>query len=92
MKIAAQEVGPEGFPESEHIYPFEFTLVPDEQHTEEEEKVCRVGALEVEVEVRIHQLDKVIECEELGTHAGLIAQKVTLLRILRSGVAHGILN
>lgn len=92
MKVATQEVGPEGFPESEHIYPFEFALVPDEQHTEEEEKVGRVGTLEVEVEVRIHELDEVIECEELGTHAGLIAEKVTLLYILRSAVTRGIVT
>lgn len=92
MKIAAQEVGPEGFPESEHIDPFEFALVPDEQHSEKEEKVGRVGALEVEVEVWIHELDKVIECEELGTHAGLIAEKITLLHILRSAVTRGIVT
>lgn len=35
--------------------------------------------MEVEVESRIHELDKVVESKELGTHARLVAKEVSLL-------------
>lgn len=56
-----------------------FALVPDEQHAEEEEEVGGVCGLEVEVEGGVHELDEVVEGEELGAHAGLVAEEVTFL-------------
>lgn len=35
--------------------------------------------MEVEVESRIHELDKVVESKELGSHARLVAKEVSLL-------------
>lgn len=62
----------------------EFALVPDEQHAEEEEEVGGVCFLEVEVEGWVHELDEVVEGEELSTHAGLITEEVALLVIALS--------
>lgn len=47
VEAAGEVVGPEGFPEAQDVGPFELALVPDEEHAEEEEKVGRVGGLEV---------------------------------------------
>ena len=79
MKLTAHEIRPEPLPQAQDIRPLEFTLVPDEQHAEEEEEVGRVGGLEVQVELGVHELDKVVKGEELGTHTGLIAEEVALL-------------
>lgn len=49
VEVAAEEIGPEGFPQAQGVDPFEFALVPDEEHAEKEEKVGGVGGLEVEV-------------------------------------------
>lgn len=61
MEICRSIVSPEGFPESQDVQPGEFALVPDEQHAEEEEEVCRVDALKVEVEFWVEELDEVVE-------------------------------
>lgn len=45
MEVAGQVVGPESFPETKDIGPFEFTLVPNQEHPEEEEKVGAIGGL-----------------------------------------------
>lgn len=69
MKVTAQPVGPETFPQSEDIGPFELALVPDKKHAKEEEKIGGVGGLKVQVEGWIHKLDEMIESEQLGAHA-----------------------
>lgn len=82
MEAAGEIVCPKGFPETEDVRPFKFALVPNDQHTEEEEKVGAVGGLEVQVELRIHELDKMVDGEELGAHAGLVTEKVVFLYLL----------
>ena len=77
VELAALEVGPESLPEAEHICPLKLALIPDKQHSEEEEKVGRVGFFEVEVEGGVHKLDEVVECEKLIAHAGLVAEEVS---------------
>lgn len=47
VKVTAQPVGPETFPQTKNIAPFEFALIPDKKHAKEEEKVGRIGGLEV---------------------------------------------
>lgn len=79
MKVAAQIIRPQRLPQSKGISPFEFPLVPDEQHTEEEEEVGGVGGLKVQVELWVHELDEMIEGQELGAHAGLVAEEVSFL-------------
>ena len=79
VEVAAAIIGPQRLPQTEHVGPFEFALVPNEQHSEEKEEVCRVGGLEVQVKLGIHELDKVVECRELLAHAGLVAEEVPLL-------------
>lgn len=79
VKITAQPVGPESFPQTEDIGPFEFALVPDKQHAKEEEKVGGVGGLEVQVEGWIHELDEMIKSKQLSTHAGLVAKEIAFL-------------
>ena len=82
MELAAHEVGPERFPEAKDVGPLKFALVPNEQHAEEEEKVSRVSRLKVKVEGRVHQLDEMVESEELCTHARLIAEEIALLLVV----------
>ena len=79
MKVAAQVVCPERFPQAKHICPFKFTLVPDEQHAEEEEEVGRVCGLEVKIKGWIHELNEVVKSQKLGSHAGLIAEEISFL-------------
>lgn len=79
MEAAGEIICPKGFPETEDVCPFEFALVPYDQHAEEEEKVCAVGRLEVQVELGVHELDEVVNGEELSAHAGLVAEEVLFL-------------
>lgn len=79
VKVGRVEIGPETLPQGKHIIPRELSLVPDKQHAEEKEKVRTVSALEVQVQLRIHQLYEVVECKQLKSHARLIAKKVALL-------------
>lgn len=81
MEVAAQMIRPEGFPQPQNVRPLELALVPDEEHAEEEEEVGGVCFLEVEVEGGVHELDEVVEGEELSAHAGLVAEEVALLVI-----------
>jgi hypothetical protein len=81
VEITAVEIGPETFPQEEHVVPREFPLVPDQQHSEEEEEIRAVRGLEVKIELRVHELDKLVECCELEAHAGLIAEVVALLNM-----------
>lgn len=82
MEAAGEVVCPQGFPETEDVCPFELALVPDEKHAEEEEKVGAVGGLQVQVELGVHELDEVVNREELGAHAGLVAEEVLFLLLL----------
>lgn len=61
VEAAAEPVGPQRLPQTQHVDPFELALVPDEEHAKEEEEVGRVGGLEVEVEFRVHELDEVVK-------------------------------
>lgn len=79
MEAAGEIICPEGLPETEDVCPFEFALVPYDQHAEEEEKVGAVGGLKMKVELWIHELDEVVDGEELGAHAGLVAEEVVFL-------------
>ena len=79
VEVTAQVIGPEGFPESKHIHPFEFSLEPNEKHAEEEEKVRGICRLEVKVELGVHELHEVVECEELLAHTGLVSKEIPLL-------------
>lgn len=79
METARKIVCPERFPETQYVGPFKFPLVPDKEHSEEEEKVGAVRGLQMEVELRVHKLDEVVNGEELGAHAGLIAEEVLFL-------------
>ena len=79
MEVGGCIVSPEGFPETQDVQPGEFALVPDEQHAEEEEKVCGVDALEVQVEFWVEELDEVVEGSELEAHATLVAKEVAFL-------------
>ena len=81
MEVAAHIIRPQALPQPQHVRPFKFAFVPDEQHAEEEEKIRRIGFLEVEIEGGVHELDEVIEGEKLGSHAGLVAEEVALLAI-----------
>jgi hypothetical protein len=82
VEIATIVISPKRLPESQDIGPFEFSLVPDKEHTEEKEEVCGIGGLEMEIEFRIHNLDEMIECKKLFAHAGLIAKEIALLIIV----------
>lgn len=79
MEAAGEIICPERFPETENVRPFEFALVPDNQHAEEKEEVGAVGGLEVQVELGVHELNEVVDGEELGAHAGLVAEEVLFL-------------
>ena len=79
MEVGRCVVSPEGFPETQDVQPWEFALVPDEQHAEEEEEICGVDALEVEVEFWVEELDEVVEGGELEAHAALVAEEVAFL-------------
>jgi len=61
VKLTTHEIRPQAFPKAEYIGPFEFTLVPDEQHAEEEEKVGRIGGLKMQVQRWVHKLNEVVE-------------------------------
>lgn len=80
VEVCREVVGPEAFPQTQHVQPGELALVPDEQHAEEEEKVCRVDGLEVEVKFWVEQLDEVVQGGELEAHAALVAEEVSFLR------------
>lgn len=69
MEITAEIVGPQAFPQPEHVGPFKLALVPDKKHAEEEKEVGRVGGLEVEVEGGIHELNEMVEGKKLCAHA-----------------------
>ena len=47
VKVAAQVVGPESFPQPKGIRPLEVPFVPDQEHAEEKEEIRRVGGLEM---------------------------------------------
>jgi hypothetical protein len=79
VEVCGEIVGPEAFPETQDIGPLELALVPDEEHAEEEEEVCGVDGLEVEVKFWVEELDEVVEGGELEAHAALIAEEVTFL-------------
>ena len=87
MELAAVVVCPEGFPEAKNVCPREFALVPDEEHAEEKEEVGGVCGLEVEVKGWVHQLDELVESEQLIPHAGLVAEEVSLHAIHESNEA-----
>ena len=82
MEVTAQVIGPEGFPESKHIHPFELSLEPNEKHAEEEEEVRGFCGLEVEVELGVHELHEMVKCEELLAHAGLVSKEIPLLVLI----------
>ena len=67
--VAAQPVGPQCFPQAKHIRPFELALVPDEEHSEKEEKVGGVSRLKMKIEGGIHELNKMVEGQKLLAHA-----------------------
>ena len=69
MELAAVEIRPETFPQAEHVCPFELTLVPDKKHAEEKEEVGGICGLKMKVECGVHQLDKVVESQQLVSHA-----------------------
>lgn len=73
VKVRTIHIGPERFPETEYVWPFKLAFIPYEQHAEEEEKVGRIGFLEVEIEFWVHELDEVVKSEELVSHARLVA-------------------
>ena len=79
MEVAAQIIGPEGFPQSQDVAPWELALVPHYKHAEKEEEIGAVGGLQVQVQRRVHQSDEVIEGQELSAHAGLITEEVAFL-------------
>lgn len=79
MEIAALVVGPKRFPQPQYISPLKLSLIPHQEHAEEEKEICRVGRLEMQVQLRIHELDKVVECCELLAHTRLVPQEVSLL-------------
>lgn len=83
METTGQIVGPQGFPQTEHVGPFKLPLVPDQQHAEKEEEVGAIGGLQVEVELGVHQLHEMVEREELGAHARLVAEEVLFLTLSR---------
>ena len=62
VEVCAVVVGPQGFPKAQAVGPFHLALVPDEQLAEEEEEICGFGFLEMFVEFRIHELDKMVQC------------------------------
>jgi hypothetical protein len=80
VEIAALVVGPQSLPQSKHVGPLKFSLVPNQKHAEKEEEICRVSRLKMKVEFGVHELYEVVECCELLAHAGLVSQEVTLLR------------
>lgn len=61
VETTAKQVGPQGLPKAKNVDPFEFAFVPNKKHAEEEEEVRRVGGLEVQVELWVHQLDQVVQ-------------------------------
>lgn len=61
MEATGQIVRPQGFPQTQHVRPLEFPLVPDQQHAEEEEEVGAFGRLQVKVELRVHELHEMVE-------------------------------
>lgn len=79
VEIAGQVVGPEGLPETKDVGPLEFTLVPNQEHPEKEEKIGAVCRLQVEVKLRVEQLQEMIQSEKLDAHARLVAEEVSLL-------------
>lgn len=76
MELRGEIVRPQALPQTENIRPFKLTLVPDEKHAEEEKEIGRVGGLEVQVEFRIEQLDKMVESSELSPHTSLVTYKI----------------
>jgi hypothetical protein len=73
VKVTTLIVCPQRLPQSKGVGPFELSLVPHKKHAEEEEKVGRVGGLQMEVELRVHELYKVVERRELLAHPGLVS-------------------
>lgn len=78
MKITAQEIGPQHLPKMQNISPRELPFIPNQQHPEEEEKVGRIRALEMQVKLRVHELHEMIEREKLFSHPALVPQEVPL--------------
>lgn len=79
MEAAGQIVCPLGLPETKNIWPLELPLIPHQQHAEKEEKVGAVGRLEVQIQLRIHQLYQMVKRQQLRTHSGLIPKEVVFL-------------
>ena len=79
MEVATVIIRPQPLPQTEHVGPYELALVPDKQHAEEKEEIGGVGGLQVHIELRIHELQQVVESEQLCPHARLIAQEVAFL-------------
>jgi len=73
VEVAALVVGPERLPQPQYIRPLEFALVPDKQHPEEKEEVCRLSGLKVKIQLGVHKLYEVVKRRELLAHAGLVA-------------------
>lgn len=61
MELSTEEVRPEPFPESQHVHPVELSLVPYQDHSEKEEEVGAVGALEMIPQLRVHELNKLVQ-------------------------------
>lgn len=80
MELAAQVIGPQHLPQAEDIIPWEFPLIPDEEHAEEEEEVGGVCRLQMCVQLRVHELYKMIEGDKLRAHPGLVTEKVSFLQ------------
>jgi hypothetical protein len=83
VKAAAKPIRPERLPESQDVDPHKLSLVPHKQHTKEEEEVCAISSLEMEIELWIHQLNKLVECHELEPHSRLVSEKVPLLDVIK---------
>ena len=45
VEITTELVRPEAFPQAKYVIPYEFALIPDQKHTEKEEKVSAIRAL-----------------------------------------------
>jgi hypothetical protein len=63
MEVTALVIGPENLPQTESIHPWELAFIPNKQHAEKEEEIGRIGFLKMDIEFRIKDLNKVIECE-----------------------------
>jgi hypothetical protein len=56
----------------------ELPLVPNQDHPEEKEEVGAVGGVKVVPELRIHEVNELIQGQELVPHTRLVAKEVSL--------------